>query len=130
MPAFNDIEVTETTVSYTRLLPEARLVDWEADATGLDRGITYKRREGGTFVSPAMHRQYWEIQAPDCQAYTTTRTHGITPETATTTHVFMQSSRNYRSDRDEVTTGLRLFLSGVAQRDTSIVQMASNLLRL
>jgi phenylpropionate dioxygenase-like ring-hydroxylating dioxygenase large terminal subunit len=26
MPAFNDVEVTETTVSYTRLLPEARLV--------------------------------------------------------------------------------------------------------
>lgn len=52
MPAFNDIEVTETTVSYTRLLPDAQLVDWEADATGLDRDVTYKRRESGTFVSP------------------------------------------------------------------------------
>ena len=61
MPAFNDVEVTETTVSYTRLLPEAHLADWEADATGLDRGRMYKRRESGTFVSPAMHRQYWEI---------------------------------------------------------------------
>jgi len=126
MPAFNDIEVTETTVSYTRLLPAAQLVDWEADATGLDRGLTYKRRESGTFASPAMHRQYWEIEAPDGQAYITTRTHGLTPETETTTHVFMQASRNYRTDRDEVTTGLRSFLDEVARRDVSILEMASN----
>ena len=38
----------------------------------------------------------------------------------------MQSSRNYRTDRDEVTTRLRSFLAGVAQRDTSILEMASN----
>jgi len=126
MPAFNDIEVTETTVSYTRLLPAAQLVDWEADATGLDRGLTYKRRESGTFASPAIHRQYWEIEAPDGQAYITTRTHGLTPETETTTHVFMQASRNYRTDRDEVTTGLRSFLDEVARRDVSVLEMASN----
>jgi vanillate O-demethylase monooxygenase subunit len=126
MPAFNDVEVTETTVSYTRLLPEARLTDWEADATGLDRSLLYKRRESGTFVSPAMHRQYWEIATANGELHTTTRTHGITPETETSTHVFMQASRNYRTDRDEVTTRLRSFLAEVAQRDTSILEMASN----
>jgi Vanillate O-demethylase oxygenase C-terminal domain len=73
-----------------------------------------------------MHRQYWEIEAPDGQVYTTTRTHGITPETESTTHLFMQASRNYRTDRDEVTTRLSSFLSEVAQRDTSILEMASN----
>jgi phenylpropionate dioxygenase-like ring-hydroxylating dioxygenase large terminal subunit len=126
MPAFNDVEVTETTVSYTRLLPEARLVDWEADATGLDRGRTYKRREGGTFVSPAMHRQYWEIATANGEVYTTTRTHGITPETETSTHVFMQASRNYATDRGVVTTYLRPFLGEITQRDISILEMASN----
>ncbi|MDT5093733.1 MAG: hypothetical protein QOH60_3096 [Mycobacterium sp.] len=125
MPAFNDVEVTETTVSYTRLLPDARLTDWEADATGLDRSVTYKRRESGTFASPAMHRQYWAIEAPDGKVYTTTRSHGITPETETSTHVFMQGSRNYALDSDVVTSGLRSFLSGVAQRDVSILEMAS-----
>ena len=126
MPAFNDVEVTETTVSYTRLLPEARLTGWEADATGLDRALLYKRRESGTFVSPAMHRQYWEITTADGELYTTARTHGITPETETSTHVFGQGSRNYRTDRDEVTTRLRSFLAGVAERDSSILEMASN----
>ncbi len=73
-----------------------------------------------------MHRQYWEIEAPDGKVYTTTRTHGITPETETSTHVFMQGSRNYALDSDEVTTGLRSFLAEVARRDTSILEMASN----
>ena len=126
MPAFNDVEVAETTVSYTRLLPEAGLAGWQVDATGLDSGLSYKHREGGTFVSPAIHRQYWEIEAPDGKAYTTTRTHGITPEKDTSTHVFMQGSRNYALDSDKVTAGLKSFLDEVAQRDTSILEMASD----
>jgi len=126
MPAFNDIEVSETTVSYTRVLPEAPLAEWEAEVTGLDRGYTYRRREGGTFVSPAVHRQYWEITTANGEAYTTTRTHGITPETETSTHVFMQASRNYATDRGVVTAYLRPFLDEVFQRDISILEMASN----
>jgi vanillate O-demethylase monooxygenase subunit len=126
MPAFNDIEVSETTVSYTRVLPDAPLAEWEAEVTGLDRGHTYKRREGGTFVSPAMHRQYWEITTANGEAYTTTRTHAITPETETSTHVFVQSSRNYATDRGVVTAYLRPFLDEVFQRDMSILEMASN----
>ncbi len=126
MPAFNDVEVTETTVSCTRLLPDAQLTDWEADATGLDRGLTYKRREGGTFVSPAVHRQYWEITAANGELYTTTRTHAITPETEASTHVFMQASRNYRLNDNAVTERLTSFLAEVAQRDIAILDMASN----
>jgi vanillate O-demethylase monooxygenase subunit len=125
MGAFNDVEVTETTVSYTRILPELPLAGWQADATGLDPALPYKHREGGTFVSPAMHRQYWEIEAPNGKVYTTTRTHGITPETETSTHVFMRGSRDYATDSDGVTDGLRSFLAEVARRDTSILEMAS-----
>jgi vanillate O-demethylase monooxygenase subunit len=125
MGAFNDVEVTETTVSYTRLLPALPLAGWQADATGLDPAASYKHREGGTFASPAMHRQYWAIQAPDGEEFITTRTHAITPETDTSTHVFMQSSRNYATDSNQVTDGLRSFLNEVAERDTSILEMAS-----
>lgn len=124
MPAFSDVEVSETTVSYTRILPQAHLTDWEADSTGLDRGVAYQRRESGTFVSPAMHRQFWEIATANGELYITTRTHAITPETETSTHVFMQGSRSYHTDRDEVTARLRSFLSGVAERDTAILEMA------
>ena len=126
MPAFNDVEVTETTVSYTRLLPDAPLAEWEAQATGLDRALTYKRREMGTFSSPALHLQRWDIEAPTGEVYSTTRIHGITPETETSTHVFMQASRNYATDRGVVTNHLRSFLAEVVRRDTSILEMASN----
>jgi phenylpropionate dioxygenase-like ring-hydroxylating dioxygenase large terminal subunit len=126
MPAFHDVEVTETTVSYTRLLPDAPLAEWEAEATGLDRALTYKHRESGTFSSPALHLQRWDIETPTGGVYSTTRTHGITPETETSTHVFMQSSRNYATGRRVVTTHLRTFLAGVARRDISILEMASS----
>lgn len=125
MPAFSDVEVSETTVSYTRLLPDASLAGWQADATGLDSHGSYKHRECGAFVSPAVHRQYWEIETLSRQAYTTTRTHAITPETGCTTHVFMQSSRNYATDSGEATARLRSFLSEVARRDVAILEMAS-----
>jgi phenylpropionate dioxygenase-like ring-hydroxylating dioxygenase large terminal subunit len=126
MPAFNDIEVTETTVSYTRIMPELPLTDWHVNATGLDRAQLYNHSESGTFVSPGMHRQYWNIETPNGDVYTTTRTHGITPETDASTHVFMQGSRNYALDSDEVTTVLRTFLDEVAQRDTSVLEMVSD----
>jgi vanillate O-demethylase monooxygenase subunit len=37
----------------------------------------------------------------------------------------MRGSRNYALDSDAVTTGLRSFLTGVSERDTSILEMAS-----
>lgn len=125
MGAFNDVEVTETTVSYTRVLPELPLAGWQADATQLDPTALYKHREGGSFVSPAVHTQYWRIETPTGEVYTTTRSHCLTPETDNTTHVFMQSSRNYATGNAAVTDGLRSFLKGVAERDKSILEMAS-----
>ena len=125
MPAFNDVEVTETTVSYSRLLPDAPLAGWEAEATGLDRDRTYKRRERGTFASPAMHFQSWEVATSPGQVYTTARLHAITPETETTTHVFMQGSRNYALQSGLVTAHLKAFLAEVARRDVSTLEMVS-----
>jgi vanillate O-demethylase monooxygenase subunit len=124
MPAFNDVEVTEHAVTYTRILPAAPLAGWEADATGLDRTMSYSRRETGTFSSPALHLQRWDIESPTGGVYTTTRIHGITPETDTSTHIFMQSSRNYALDSRSVTTRLESFLAEVSRRDKSILEMA------
>jgi vanillate O-demethylase monooxygenase subunit len=126
MPAVNDIEVTETTVSYTRLLPAVPLAEWEAEATGLDRTVAYKRREMGMFASPAVHFQSWNIDTPTGDVYTTGRIHAITPETETSTHLFMHASRNYATDRGVVTTYLGSFLGEISRRDVSILEMASN----
>ena len=125
LPAFHDVEVTETTVSYTRLIPEAPLAKWEADATGLDTARGYSRRESGVFASPAMQIQRWEIEA-DGAKYSNVRTHAITPETASSTHVFMQASRNYALERDAVTTTLQSFVDELIHRDTAIVEAAAS----
>jgi vanillate O-demethylase monooxygenase subunit len=123
LPAFGDVEVTETTVSYSRTLP-APLSDWEADATGLDRSGTYTRREHETFASPAMHVQRWDIEVGDGTAFRHIRTHAITPETPSSTHVFMQVSRNYATQHAEVTTILQSRVDEIARRDTEILEIA------
>jgi vanillate O-demethylase monooxygenase subunit len=126
MPPFSDVEITETTVSYTRVLPDAPLTDWEAESTGLERGVSYQRHEMGTFASPALHLQRWDIHASNEKTLSTTRIHGISPASASSTNVFMISSRNYRLGQPAVTDRLRTFLEGVARRDNSILEMASS----
>jgi vanillate O-demethylase monooxygenase subunit len=121
LPAFNEIEVTETTVSYTRLLPEAPLADWEAEATGLDPAGSYTRRESGTFASPATHIQRWEIEA-DGTKYSNIRTHAITPETDTATHVFMYAAYNYAPNDESVATTLQSLVGTLVDRDKVILE--------
>jgi len=121
LPAFNEIEVTETTVSYTRLLPQAPLADWEADATGMDPAGSYTRSESGTFASPAMHIQRWEIQSSS-ETYSNVRTHAITPETDTATHIFMYASYNYAPNNETVATTLRSFVDKLVDRDQVILE--------
>jgi phenylpropionate dioxygenase-like ring-hydroxylating dioxygenase large terminal subunit len=121
LPAFNEIEVSETTVSYTRLLPQAPLAEWESEATGLDPAAFYARRETGTFASPAMHIQRWELEA-DGTTYSNVRTHAITPETDTATHVFMYASYNYAPDSETVGTTLRSLVAQLVDRDAAILE--------
>jgi phenylpropionate dioxygenase-like ring-hydroxylating dioxygenase large terminal subunit len=125
LPALDDVEVTETTVSYTRVLRETPLADWEAEATGLDRSRTYTRREQETFASPAMHVQRWDIEHGDDTAFRHIRTHAITPETPSSTHVFMHVSRNYATQRAAVTTLLQSKVDEIARRDTETLEVAA-----
>jgi vanillate O-demethylase monooxygenase subunit len=121
LPAFNEVEVTETTVSYVRRLPRAPLAEWESEATGLDPAGSYARTETGTFASPAMHIQRWELEA-DGTTYANVRTHAITPETETATHVFMYASYNYAPNSATVATTLQSLVAQLVDRDTVILE--------
>lgn len=121
IPPASAVEVTETTVSYRRTLPPAPLTDWEQDATGLDPGREYWRSESGLFASPALHVQKWEITS-DGDVLSNIRTHALTPETSTTTHIFQQASRNYALTDGTVTSRLRTFVDSIAERDTTILE--------
>ena len=121
LPAFSEVEVTETTVSYTRLLPDAPLAEWEATATGLDAAGSYTRRESGTFASPAMHVQRWELEG-NGRKYSNIRTHAITPESDTATHVFMYASYDYAPNDETVAATLRSLVGTLVDRDTVILE--------
>jgi len=121
LPAFNQIEVTETTVSYTRVLSEAPLAEWEAEATGLNPAGLYTRREKGTFASPAMHIQRWELEA-DGNTYSNVRTHAITPESDTATRIFMYGAYNYAPANETVATTLQSFVGKLVDRDKEILE--------
>lgn len=47
---------------------------------------------------------------------------GITPETETTTHVFLGTARNFAQDRPEITDGLSKALIGIAAEDVAMLE--------
>ena len=87
--------------------------------------MDYRRREIGTFASPALHLQRWDVETAPGEVYSTTRIHAITPETETSTRVVMAASRNYALGTAAATDRLRTFLDGVAKRDVAVLDMAS-----
>lgn len=94
-----EIEVTERSVSYSRTFPPARLVEWQARATGLPGDQDFLQREWGTFVSPAVHIDHMDVLTPQTDggpgAYEKVFIRAFTPEAPGSTHVFWRLARNY-----------------------------------
>jgi vanillate O-demethylase monooxygenase subunit len=122
LPQLDEVEVSEMSVAYSRVLPAARLADWEAEATGLPRDAECMRREEGTFVSPALHVQRYTIEAADNPAFELLRVQGFTPESPTATHVFLEIVRNYATDRSVVADHLRTMFHEWALRDAPVLE--------
>jgi vanillate O-demethylase monooxygenase subunit len=122
LPPLDEVEVSEMSVAYSRVLPTARLADWEAEATGLPRDTECQRREQGTFVSPALHVQRYTIE-PDGQApFELLRVQGFTPESDDTTRVFLRMVRNYATDRSVVAEHLQTMFNEWAARDAVVLE--------
>jgi vanillate O-demethylase monooxygenase subunit len=123
LPPIDEVEVSEMSVAYSRVLPRARLADWEAEATGLPRDTECGRREQGTFVSPALHTQRYTIE-PDGQApFELVRVQGFTPERPGSTHVFLRIVRNYATDRAVVADHLQAMFTDWAARDATVLEL-------
>ncbi|MGH3966612.1 MAG: aromatic ring-hydroxylating dioxygenase subunit alpha, partial [Mycobacterium sp.] len=81
----------------------------------------YTRRESGTFASPAMHIQRWELAAHG-EKYSNVRVHAIAPETDTATRIFMYASYNYAPNDETVATTLQSFVGKLTDRDKVILE--------
>jgi phenylpropionate dioxygenase-like ring-hydroxylating dioxygenase large terminal subunit len=106
-----EIAVSETSVSYHRDFPPARLVDWQARTTGLPQDRDYAQRESGEFVSPGLHIDRMHI-LPDGDgerggSYDKILTRAFTPVNGRSTMVFWQVSRNYLTGQLQISEQLR-----------------------
>jgi len=122
LPQLDEVEVSERSVSYSRVTPPSRLASWEAEATGLSAGVSGARREEGTFVSPALHVQHYAIELDDGGTYELLRIQGFTPESPEETHVFLQMARNYATDNDGAGEFLRTLFHEWAVRDAAVLE--------
>lgn len=122
LPPLNEVEVSERSVSYTRVTEPSRLAPWEAAITGLPAETLGKRREEGTFVSPALHTQHYAIELEDAKSFQLLRIHGFTPESPGATHVFLQLARNYAPDNTDITEFLRVMFHEWAVRDIALLE--------
>lgn len=123
LPPMDGVEVSETTVAYSRRLPPAPLAEWERRATRLTTDRLYRRSEEGLFASPALHVGRYAIEGDDGTSYDHLRIQAFTPESSTSTHVFLQVARNYDLDRGPLTTYLQTMFARLALRDREIVEV-------
>jgi vanillate O-demethylase monooxygenase subunit len=118
----DEIQVSETSVTFSRKMPMAPLADWEATSTGLPRDREYRRQHYGTFISPAVLAEGWDIFGADGQVFGQVRIQAVTPETPSTTHLFWQFSRNYRLDDEQVGQQLHAVFEQVMRVDIGVVE--------
>jgi vanillate O-demethylase monooxygenase subunit len=115
------IEVAETTVSYSRTFTPAPLADWQHDATGLTAGGLYTQRETGTFVSPALHVDEMDILS-DHHVFRGVFIRAFTPIDPGRTMIIWRASRNYALDDGSVTERLREVYEGTMVEDQPLLE--------
>ncbi|MBB3036914.1 Rieske 2Fe-2S domain-containing protein [Hoyosella altamirensis] len=122
LPPLNEVEVSELSVSYSRLTVPTRPASWEMDVAGLAADTKLPRVEEGIFVSPALHVQRYIVDPDGEKPYVLLRVQGFTPESHGATHVFLQIQRNYAIADDRVTVYLRTMFHEMGKRDQDVLE--------
>lgn len=122
LPPLEEVEVSELSVSYVRELPKAPLAPWEVQVSGLDSLESFGRKETGTFVTPGLHKQTYAITGSDGPELELVRTHGITPESAGATHVFLQISWRGSAVSPDAGAHLAAVFHEMADRDLAVLE--------
>jgi phenylpropionate dioxygenase-like ring-hydroxylating dioxygenase large terminal subunit len=118
-----NIEVTETTVSYSRTFTPAPLAGWQHEATGLPADREYTQRETGTFVSPALHVDEMDIigHDPGQRVYRGVFIRAFTPVDPGRTLIIWRGARNYAQDDASVTERMREVYEGTMTEDEPLL---------
>lgn len=94
-----EVGVTETSVTFSRTFPPAPVPAWQAELMGVAMDAAYAQREEGTFVSPGLWIDRWDVTVTghgDADGIKTFRfTHALTPIDARSTRHVWRVSRNF-----------------------------------
>jgi phenylpropionate dioxygenase-like ring-hydroxylating dioxygenase large terminal subunit len=94
-----EVEVTETTVSFSRTYEPAPIPEWQAELLGLPADAEHVQREQGAFVTPGLWVDRWDVYAEsapnETQIHTFRFTHGVTPIALGRTRHAWRVSRNF-----------------------------------
>jgi hypothetical protein len=126
-----EVEVTETTVGFSREYPPGPVSEWVAPLLGLpaDQSSTtaVAQREEGRFISPALWVDSWKFDVAEGASATFRFTHAITPVDSTTTLHLWRVSRDFAAG-EEVTANLRPIFSAYYRRVQTILETMQNVL--
>ncbi|GAA4352088.1 aromatic ring-hydroxylating dioxygenase subunit alpha [Angustibacter luteus] len=96
-----DVEVSETSVSFSRDYPPAELTAWHSELVGRPAGTLFRQRELGQFVTPGLWVDGWEAGEDGGGPACTFRfTHALTPIDATHTRHLWRVSRDFALQPD------------------------------
>lgn len=121
-----EIELTETSVWYSRSYAAAPLAEWQASSTGLPEGA-YEQRESGTFVSPALWVDAWEVFAPEPhtgkrRSYGVRFAQAVTPVDSSSSRLVWRVGRDFATDAGWVTASLQTIFADYYRRVAWVVE--------
>jgi phenylpropionate dioxygenase-like ring-hydroxylating dioxygenase large terminal subunit len=115
--------------------PDGRLVAWREVRNApppvtlpyLFPGLTATQLDydiGTEMLSPALiNAAYIDVwETPGSKPLRLNFVHGITPETATTTHMFLSTTRNYGLDNNELSAAIPVMNTGIISQDLDIYE--------
>lgn len=89
------VEVTETTVAFSRTFPAALVGPWQADLLQVPTDAGFDQTEEGRFVCPGLWVDRWTIDLGEGRSAGFIFTHALTPVTETTTQHVWRVSRDF-----------------------------------
>jgi phenylpropionate dioxygenase-like ring-hydroxylating dioxygenase large terminal subunit len=94
-----EVEVTETTVSFSRTYQPAPIPAWQAELLGLPPDAEHVQHEQGAFVTPGLWVDRWDVHVESevnaTKVHTFRFTHAITPISSGRTRHAWRVSRNF-----------------------------------
>jgi len=122
-----EIKVTETAVYYERNYPAATLADWHASATNLPPDGEYEERESGSFLSPALWVDAWEVFAADAatgkkRSYSLRFAQAVTPVSPTSSRLVWRVGRDFATDAGWMTASLRTLFTDYYERVARVAE--------